>query len=104
MRDGVHAARLAFHHARVVFWGGRLMTVSIVLLLAGHLLGLLFPRAVLAWNSSSGRLYLLEGVAFVIGLGALAAWGRATWRHLGRTDASFIVEIADSVFLAMVFV
>ena len=104
MRDGAHAARLALHHARLVFWGSRLMVASLALLLVGHLAGLLFPRAILSWNSSPGRLYLLEGTAFLVGLGALVAWAGAAWRHLRRTDAPFLVEIADSIFLSMVFV
>ncbi|HLK90646.1 MAG TPA: respiratory nitrate reductase subunit gamma [Polyangia bacterium] len=103
MRDGVHAARLAFHRARRVFWGGRPLTAALLLLLAGHLLGLLFPRAILAWNRAPARLYLLEGAAFGIGLAALAAWLRAARRHLGRTDAPLVVELADALFLAMTF-
>ena len=103
MRDGTHAARLAFRHARRVFWSGRVLTVGLALLLAGHLAGLPFPRAILAWNRGPARLYLLEGVAFGAGLASFAAWLRATWRHLRRADAPVIVELADSLFLAMVF-
>lgn len=103
MRDGKPAARLALQHARQVFWGGRVLAVGLGLLLAGHLAGLLFPRAILAWNRAPGRLYLLEGVAFVVGLATFAAWLRATWSHLQRADASPIVELANSLFLAMIF-
>lgn len=103
MRDGAHAARLAFHRARRVFSGGRAFTAALLLLLAGHLLGLLFPRAILAWNRAPARLYLLEGAAFVVGVATLAAWLRAARRHLGRTDAPLVVELADSLFLAMMF-
>jgi nitrate reductase gamma subunit len=102
-RDDAHAARLALHRARRWFRGGRLLTVGLVLLLAGHLAGMLFPRAILAWNHAPARLYLLEGAAFAVGLAALAAWLRATWRHLRRADAPLAVEMGDSLFLAMVF-
>ncbi len=103
MRDGVHAARQAFHHARRLFWSGWVLAVGLVPLLAGHLAGLLFPHAILSWNRAPMRLYLLEGVAFGVGLLTLVAWARAVWRHLRRTDEPFVVEMADSLFLAMLF-
>jgi nitrate reductase gamma subunit len=53
-------------------FGGRLFWISIFVLMAGHVAGLLFPRAVLSWNSNIAGLYLLEGLAFAVGLAAVA--------------------------------
>jgi nitrate reductase gamma subunit len=41
---------------------------GIITILLGHLVGLLVPRSVLAWNSQPLRLYILEVSALVFGL------------------------------------
>jgi nitrate reductase gamma subunit len=102
-RTELRGAGLALHRARLWVSGGRVPSVALVLLLAGHLAALLFPGAILAWNRAPARLYLLEGLGLAVGLGALAAWGRATSGHLRRAHVPFIVEIGDSLFLAMIF-
>jgi len=101
--DRRHAdvVREEMSEAWALFGGSRLWRLSVLLLIAGHALSLLGPRAVLAWNSSPGRLYLLEALAFAAGLAALAGWTRILWRHLGRTNRSAITELSDSVFLAL---
>lgn len=70
------------------------------LLLSGHLVALALPARVLAWNAHPARLYALEGAAFAIGLGALAAWVVSARRHFGRR-APLAGELADSVFLSL---
>jgi len=102
MRE-THTARLALRRARRVFGGGRLLTAGLILLLVGHLAGLLFPHAILAWNRAPARLYLLEAAGVGVGLVALAAWIRAASRQLRPTYAPVVVELAESVFLAMMF-
>lgn len=52
------------HH----FWGLVPFHYGIITVLAGHILGFLFPRELLAWNSVPLRLYILEGSAFVAAL------------------------------------
>jgi nitrate reductase gamma subunit len=99
-RPSVLAAAIA--DAKAVF-GGRLFWISIFVLLAGHLVGLLFPQAVLSWNSSTAGLYLLEGVAFAAGLAAVAGSAALIWRHLGRSSRPLLIEFFDTVFLATVF-
>ncbi|MGA2890632.1 MAG: respiratory nitrate reductase subunit gamma [Terracidiphilus sp.] len=88
--------------AKVAF-AGRLFWISIFALLTGHLLGLLFPRAVLSWNSNIARLYLLEGLAFAVGLAGVASSAALIWRHLGQSTRSRVTELFDTVFLAIVF-
>jgi nitrate reductase gamma subunit len=74
------------------------------LLLAGHLLGVLAPGAVLAWIASPARLYLLEGTAFVVGLSTLVAWTALAARHLARSGGGALAAVVDSAFLGFVFV
>lgn len=89
--------------AKAVFAGTRLWQISLVFLLAGHAIALLMPRALLQWNTSSTRLYLLEGAAFVIGCAALAGWLIVLWRNLQRHGGSTLTELSDMVLLALVF-
>lgn len=90
--------------ARNVFAGSMLWRISLVFLLGGHLMALLFPRALLAWNANTLRLYLLEGFSFVVGLAALGCWLVLLWRHLGRSTRSALIEISDTIFLTLLFV
>ena len=99
-QPSVLAAEIA--DAKEVF-RGRLFWISMFALLAGHIAGALFPRAVLSWNSSTAGLYLLEGLALAAGLVAIASSAVLIWRHLGRPSRSRATEFFDSVFLAIVF-
>jgi nitrate reductase gamma subunit len=96
------AAEIA--EAKAVFGGSKLWRISLLFLLAGHAVALLFPRAVLAWNSNIVRLYVLEIVFFAIGLITLACSLVLLWRHLGRSTRSALIEISDTIFLTLIFV
>jgi nitrate reductase gamma subunit len=50
------------------FWGVTALHYGIIMALTGHLLGLLIPQYVLAWNRQPLRLYVLEisGLAFAL--------------------------------------
>jgi len=90
--------------ARLVFRGGRIWRGSLLLLLAAHLIALLFPRAILSWNGAPARLYLLEGSGIIVGCAALVCWGGVLWRHLGRSGRPLVTELADAAFVALLFV
>jgi nitrate reductase gamma subunit len=89
--------------ARELFVGAGWCRLSLLLLSVGHLAGLLFPREIILWNSMPARLYLLEGFAFVVGVGTLAGWARLMWRHLGKSGGSVPNQLADAVFLSLSF-
>jgi nitrate reductase gamma subunit len=93
----------ALPRARALFVGAGWLRLSLVLLFLGHLAGLLFPSQVVLWNSMPARLYLLEGFAFVLGVGSLVGWAGVMWRHLGRSGGSVASQLADAVFLSMSF-
>ncbi len=103
MRKRVGAARLELAEAKDLFGGGRLWQISLLLLLSGHLAGLLFPREILLWNVAPVRLYVLEGFAFAVGLAAFAGWATLMWRHLGQARASVASQLADAIFLTLLF-
>jgi nitrate reductase gamma subunit len=96
-------AEVGLAGVRALFGGSRLWLLSILLLAVGHLAGLAFPREILLWGSVPLRLYLLEGFAFVAGLGALAGCAGLIWRHLGRPSGPIPSQLADTVLLALLF-
>jgi nitrate reductase gamma subunit len=90
--------------AWAAFGKGWLWQAGLLLLLAGHLAGLVFPRSILLWNADATRLYLLEGLAFAAGLLALAGWFMLAWRQLKDDSGSRLTQMADFAFLALLFV
>jgi nitrate reductase gamma subunit len=98
-REGAVLAEIA--EAKVIFGGNRLWRISLVCLAMGHVGVLLFPWAIHTWNAQAARLYVLEGVLFATGLAALGCWLVLLWRYLGRVTKSVMVELADTIFLAL---
>jgi nitrate reductase gamma subunit len=87
-----------------VFAPSRILRSSLLLLFLGHLAGILFPQQILVWNSMPFRLYVLESVALVSGVAALVGWVRIVLRHLRRSYGSLWRQIADTLFIAALFV
>ena len=105
--DRVPALRRATPRARAVFVGGRPWIAAWLLLAAGHVAGLLFPRAVLAWTRTPWHVVALEAAGFAIGLAALAACVRGAWLHLRRPSRggwSLAADFGDSVFMSFLFI
>ena len=103
-RRRIDDARAEVAQAKGVFAGGRAWRISLWLLLATHLLALLVPRAVLAWNGVPLRLYLLEGSGFFFGCLAVGGWAEVMWRHLVRPCASIKSAVGDAVLLGLLVV
>lgn len=67
---------------RLLFFGNRPFHWGIITLLFGHLLGLLIPLRVLAWNEKPVRLYILEITAFAFALMALIGLSVLIFRRI----------------------
>jgi nitrate reductase gamma subunit len=105
--DRLPAVRRALPRARRVWVGGWPWRLGWAVLVAAHLAGLLFPRAILAWTRTPGRLFALEALGFAVGLAALAACIRAAWQHARvqpRGGWGLLFDFADSVFLTLLFI
>ncbi|MBI4267599.1 MAG: respiratory nitrate reductase subunit gamma [Chloroflexi bacterium] len=57
-----------FLENRQLFWGSVPWHFGIILILAGHLVGVLFPDSIMAFNGVPVRLYILEGTALALGI------------------------------------
>jgi nitrate reductase gamma subunit len=82
------------------FWGVTALHYGIITALTGHLIGLLVPQYVLAWNSRPLRLYILEisGLAFalmaLVGLlGTLERRVRYSKARQVTSSADWIIEV-----------
>jgi nitrate reductase gamma subunit len=87
-----------------VFGGANVWRAGVALLFVVHAAILLLPHSVLAWDNNPVRLYLLEAIALVAGLAALAGWAKLTWKQVSHGNRSVITELSDTVFLALLLV
>ena len=118
MAGRVPAIKGAVAEARSPYPRGWLWHVGWATLATAHAIGLLFPRAVLAWNRAGWRLYALEAITAAAGTIVVVLWLRALARHLAGRDAgngatrqpagrmlspsSLLLDLGDSVFLSLV--
>jgi nitrate reductase gamma subunit len=100
-RKHMETVRQEMAEARALFAGSRIWKIAVLLLAIAHAALFFFPRAVLLWNGSPGRLYLLEALLFFAAGATAAGLAKVVWRHLGRGSRSAIAELSDSVFLAL---
>ena len=88
---------------RKQFWALVLFHYGVLATLTGHLIGLLFPRQVLAWNAQSLRLYVLEGIAISLGATAFLGIALAITRRAGTARLWAVTSVADWILLALLF-
>lgn len=89
---------------RRLFWGSVSWHYGILILLAGHLIGLLVPGSVAAFNGAPIRLYILEGTALGLGLFALFGIVALTVRRLTNPRVRATSSATDLVVLALLLV
>jgi nitrate reductase gamma subunit len=88
-----------------VFRGQAAWRAGIAVAAVLHLLGLLLPRVIVAWNGVPVRLYLLEGSGFLFGAVVLVGWVQVMRHHVDRRAAGTrarLSELGDSVFLSLI--
>jgi nitrate reductase gamma subunit len=86
------------------FGSSKVLKGALAVLALGHVIGIVYPGAILSWVGSRDRLYLLEGVGLVVGLVALVNWGRLLLRHLETQHPSKLGDLGDSIFVSLVLV
>ncbi len=98
------------------FWALVPFHYGIIILLFGHFVGLLIPRAVLVWNSHPLRLYVLEVTALAFGVltlvGLLSLVVRRMQAHKVRVTTSvadwavyvlLLVQVASGITVAVLY-
>jgi nitrate reductase gamma subunit len=86
-----------FLESKKLFWGTVPFHWGIIVLFFGHLIAFLIPEAILAWNSNTIRLLILEISAFIFGLSALVGIINLIVRR--KTNSRLIVITSKMDFL-----
>jgi nitrate reductase gamma subunit len=84
-----------FLEGKALFWGTIPFHIGILVVFVGHLVALLLPRSVLAWNSDPLRLIVLEGAAFIFGLTMLIGLGALLYRRFTNARIRAITTPMD---------
>jgi nitrate reductase gamma subunit len=86
------------------FWGSVPFHYGVLALLAGHLVGFLFPREVLWWNSVPARLYIIELSALVFGVTALIGIVNLIIRRASDSRVRAVTSKMDVLILALLLI
>jgi nitrate reductase gamma subunit len=90
-----------FLESRELFWGSVPWHYGILVLFFGHLIGFLFPREVLLWNSVPVRLVILEVTALAFALLALVGLTLLIRRRLGHARIRAVTSWMDLLVLGL---
>jgi nitrate reductase gamma subunit len=90
-----------FLENRQHFWGMVPFHYGILVVLAGHVVGLLIPRSVLAWNSRPLRLYVLEIAALVFGVLTVLGLGALLVRRASHARLRMVTSRGDWIILML---
>lgn len=86
------------------FWAMVPFHYGILGVLAGHLLGLLIPGTILAWNSVPLRLYVLEVTGLALGILALVGLVSLIVRRVSTSHVRVVTSPADWILYALLVV
>ncbi len=90
-----------FLESRRLFWGSVPFHYGLLVVLAGHLVGFLFPRSVTAFNSVPLRLFILEATALALGLLTLAGLVVLVYRRVMSAKIRAVTSRWDVVLLVL---
>lgn len=90
-----------FLEGRRLFYGSVPFHWGVLFLFTGHLIALLFPRSVLAWNSQPVRLMILEITAFVFGISMLIGLVNLLIRRYTTPRLKYVTNKMDFVVYAL---
>lgn len=93
-----------FLEERQLFWGSVPWHYGIVILLTGHLIGIVLPSEVKAFNGVPIRLYILEATAFALGLLALVGLVLLSIRRSASSRIRVVTTPMDIAVLALLLI
>ena len=89
---------------RLHFWSTVPFHYGILVVLTGHVVGFLFPRQLLLFNSRPVRLYILEVSALIFGLLALVGLVAAVARRIIEPKVRGTTSVSDWILYGMLLV
>ena len=103
-RYSVSSLSSQFLESKRLFWGSLSFHWGILIVLAGHLIGLLFPRSVMAFNAVPVRLAILEITALAFGILALIGIVLLCGRRITSERIRVVTSRWDVLLLAILLV
>ena len=88
------------HH----FWGSVPFHYGILFVLLGHVLGFLFPKTLLSWNSAPLRLYILEITGFALAVLTLLGLVNLIVRRLNNSKIRVVTTVGDWIVYVLLVV
>lgn len=103
-----HAASLTSRSSQLLenrqhFWAMVPFHYGLLVVLAGHLVAFLSPRAILGWNASLMRLYVLEATGLAAGLLAVSGFALALLRRASIAAVRRLTTPFDWIVLLLLF-
>lgn len=86
-----------FLETRRLFWGSVPFHVGIIVLFFGHLIGFMFPRQVMLWNSVPVRLFILEATGLAAAILCLVGLVGLITRRASSSRLRVNTSVADIV-------
>lgn len=103
-RYSISSLSSQFLESSRLFWGSVPWHYGILIILAGHVIGFLIPRSVLAWNGVPWRLYVLEISALAFGLLTLVGLVLLIIRRATSARIRVVTSGMDVVLLLVLLV
>lgn len=93
-----------FLENKTLFFGSFPWHYGIIVVLLGHIIGLIVPSAILGWNSAPIRLYILELTALSFGFLALFGLLALIYRRLTNTRVKALTSSWDVLVLIVLLI
>jgi len=93
-----------FLENKVLFFGSFPWHYGIILILLGHIVGIIIPSGLLWWNSVPVRLYILELTALSLGFLALFGLLALIYRRLTNTRIKALTNSWDVIILIILLI
>ncbi len=93
-----------FLEGRTLFFGSQFFHWGVIFLFLGHLIGFLFPSAVIAWNGSPWRMIIIEWSAFGFALCMLFGLAVLIYRRMTNKRVQVVTNKMDIVVYILLIV
>lgn len=84
-----------FFESRLLYWGSRMFHSGIVILLLGHLVGLIIPRSITLFTNHPLRLMIIEATAFAFALMAFVGIVILLYRRIKEPHVRIVIKKTD---------
>ncbi len=90
--------------SRILYWGSHSFHIGIIALFIGHLVGFMFPAAVVSFTGQPIRLLILEISAFAFGLLSLFGISTLIFRRITVGKLKTVTSKMDVVVYLLIFI